>query len=373
MLSPDIDLIIFPSYKLCNERGFLMEYTNLHERIALTGARTFLNSLLLKRLSELSTVKEIHIFDIQPPAQMSTKCIFHRLDITKESACEVMAKIMIDNNVTEFIHGALFSGPHRNKNIYHEVESIGTFHVLNAVAEAKIKKLVVNSSTFVYGAHPQNPNFIHESFHRKSQKAHFVRTRVDVENQIKDFSIHYPECEVLVLRFAPILGPNSTNVRARYFMSGIVPKVFGYDPLLQFIHEDDALRALIMGLFGNVTGVFNIVGRGVFSLSTGVHLSGKLPVSILSGLCKTFFSAGYNLRAWELHPDMVPFFQYLCVADGKKAEKELGFVAKYSSRQALKSMIEANRLREIGFSIPSSMLGEDEAYASLHGFKKVQF
>ena len=350
-----------------------MEYNHFHERIALTGANSFLNTLVLKRLSELSAVKEIHIFDIHPPSHMSTKCIFHRLDISKEIANQTIAKTLIENNVTEFIHGALFSGPTRNKGAHHEVESIGTFHVLNAVAEAKIKRLVVNSSTFVYGAHPQNPNFIGESFPTKFQKAHFVRTRVDVESQIKEFTQSYPSCEVIVLRFAPILGPNSTNIRARYFMSGIIPKVFGYDPLLQFIHEDDALRAEIMALFSKVTGVYNIVGRGVLPLSTGVHLSGKLPVPIFSSLCKTFFSAGYSLRAWDLPPEMVPFFQYLCVADGKKAEKDLEFVAKYSSRQALKSMIEANRLREIGFSVPSTILGEDEAYATAHGFQKVHF
>jgi UDP-glucose 4-epimerase len=350
-----------------------MEYKHFHERIALTGANSFLNSLVIKRLSELSAVKEIHIFDIQPPSPMPSKCIFHRLDLTKDTASQIMGKILIDNQVTEFIHGALFSGPTRGKSYHHEVESIGTFHVLNAVAEAKIKRLVVHSSTLVYGAHPQNPNFIHEDFVTKFQKSSFVKTRIDVENQIKDFSSTYKECEVMVLRFAPILGPNSTNVRARYFMSGVIPKVFGYDPLLQFIHEDDALRAQIMALFSQATGIYNIVGRGVLSLSTGIHMSGKLPVPIFSGLCKTFFSAGYSLRIWELAPEMVPFFQYLCVADGKKAENELQFVAKYSSRQALKSMIEANRLREIGFSIPSSILGEDEAYATTHGFKKVQF
>ena len=350
-----------------------MEYNHFHERIALTGANSFLNTLVIKRLSELSVVKEIHIFDIQPPANMSSKCIFHRLDLTHESSCETMAKILIEHNVTEFIHGALFSGPTRSKNTHHEVESIGTFHVLNAVAEAKIKRLVVHGSTFVYGAHPQNPNFMHESYNARFQKAHFVRVRIDVEKQIKDFTHHYPQCEVIVLRFAPILGPNSTNVRARYFMSGVIPKVLGFDPLLQFIHEEDALRAQIMALFSKVTGVFNIVGKSVIPLSTGIHLSGKLPVPIFSSLCKTFFSVGYSMRVWELASEMVPFFQFLCVADSKKAETELGFVAKYSSRQALRSMIEANRLREIGFSIPSTILGEDEAYATTHGFRKVHY
>ncbi len=350
-----------------------MEYNQLHEKIALTGANTFLNSLVIKRLSELSFVKEIHIFDIHPPTHMSSKCLFHRVDLTHESSCDTMAKILIEHNVTEFIHGALFSGPTRSKKNHHEVESIGTFHVLNAIAEAKIKRLVVHSATFIYGAHPQNPNFIPESYATKFQRSLFVRTRLDVESQIKQFSQHYPQCQVAVLRFAPILGPNSTNVRARYFMSGLIPKVLGFDPLLQFIHEEDALRASLLALFSEKTGLFNIVGKSVIPLSTGIHLSGKIAVPIFPVLCRTFFSVGYSFHVWDLASEMVPFFQYLCVADGKKAEIDLDFLPKYSSRQALKSMIEANRLREIGFSMPSTVLGEDKAYATTHGFRKMEF
>lgn len=344
----------------------------IHTRIGMTGGSSFLNTLVLKRLAESPAISEVHIFDIKAPDVVSNKFVFHRVDLTKDNATNEMASVLIQNNVTEFIHGALFSGPTRKRANHHEVESIGTYHVLNAVAEAKIKRLVVHSATFVYGAHPQNPNFIHESHPLKSRGAYFVKTRVDVENQVADFANTYQETQVIVLRFAPILGPNSTNIRARYFMAGIVPKALGYDPLLQFIHEDDALQAQMLALFSNKRGIFNIVGKGVLPLSTGIHLAGKLPVPFASPMCRSFFASGYLFRIWDLPAEMVPFFQYLCVADGKKAKRELGFSAKYSSRQALKSMIESVRLRKIGFSTPSpTTLGEDKAYASIQGFQRI--
>ena len=348
-----------------------MENIQMHERIGLTGASSFLTSLVLKRLAGLSSIKEVHIFDIKPPSIVSTKFIFHRVDLTKDEASSNIAAVLIENKVTAFIHGSLFSGPTRRKSYHHEVESIGTFHVLNAIAESNIKRLIVHSATFVYGAHPKNPNFIHEDYSLVMQGPQFVRTRVDVENQIQDFVNTYKDCSVTILRFAPILGPNSTNIRARYFFAGIIPKVLGYDPLVQFIHEDDAVRAQISTLSNNIPGIFNIVGRGVLPLSTGVHMSGKIPVPFISAMCRSFFSAGYASRIWELPSDIVPFFQYICVGDGKKAADKLGFIPKYSSRQALKSMIEANRLRKIGFSMPSSTLGEDEAYASSQGFQQI--
>ena len=326
----------------------------------MTGANTFLNTLLLKKLSVHPGIREVHIFDFRPPVVRSPKFIFHRVDLTKDKSSFEIAEILIRNKIKTFLHSALFSGPTRNHSNHHEVESIGTFHILNAIAEAQIKKLIVSSHTFVYGARPKNPNFLSESFPIKSQGPYFVRTRADVENQIFEFANTYTDCKVTTLRFAAILGPNSTNIRAKYFLSGVVPIILGYDLLLQFIHEEDALQALMLALYSDKFGIFNIVGKGLISLTTGIHLSGKIPVPAPSFVCKSIFRAGYVTRLWELDACMIPFFQYLCVASSEKAQRELHFKPFFSSRQALKSMLETTRLRSEGFSSPMSTLGEEQ-------------
>ncbi|WP_338635296.1 hypothetical protein [Spirobacillus cienkowskii] len=81
----------------------------LHERIGLTGASSFLTTLVLNRLATLSSVKEVHIFDVKPPAIASTKFIFHRVDLTKDEASSNISSVLIENKITTFIHGALFS------------------------------------------------------------------------------------------------------------------------------------------------------------------------------------------------------------------------------------------------------------------------
>lgn len=346
-----------------------MSELELPNKIALTGGASFLGTLILKRLAEIPTVHEVHIFDVAPPQVASPKFNFHRLDLTKDSASPELANQLQRNGIETFIHGALFTGPGRTFN--REVESIGTFHVLNACAEANVKKLLVNSATFVYGATSQNPNFLLETMPLRSQGPLFVRTRVDVEKQVSEFAKDYPACAVTVLRFPPILGPNSTNVRARYFLAGFIPKVLGHDPLLQFIHEEDAVRAALSALAQSTSGVFNIVGRGVLPLSTAIHLSGRLPLPVFRTICKSVFRLGFLTRVWDLEPGLVPFFQYLCVADGRRAEQHLRFRAKFSSRQALKSMLEAYRLRSVGFSMPSSVLGEEEELARETAFERV--
>jgi len=328
-------------------------------KLAITGGNSFLISLALRRFIDLPEFLEIHVFDLYAPHIVSNKIIFHRMNITQDDTSERLTKVLIENQINTFIHASLFSGPTRNHQQHHEVESMGTFHVLNACAEAEIKNLIVTSATFVYGALPKNPSYIKEKYPLISQSPYFVKTRIDVENQIQEYSTNYKGTCVTVLRFAPILGPNSTNIRSRYFLSGIVPKVLGYDPLLQFIHEEDAFNALLLALKTKESGIFNIVGKGIIALSTAVHLSGKMPVPFPLRVCKLFFAAGYSSYVWNLPSEMVPFFQYLCVADGTKAKNKLGFRPKYSSRQALKTIIEVEKLKHEGFSTPTPTLGEE--------------
>ena len=343
-----------------------------HSSLAMTGASGFLGATLLKKWAASPHVKEIHVFDKRLPDVSSSKIVFHSLDLCQDDADTKMAKVLLSAKPDVFLHAALFSAPHRSAGLAREVESIGTFHMLNALAEAQIGRLVVFSHTFVYGATSTHPNFIPENFPLKGTGPLFVRTRVDVEKQIQDFAKDYQkQCEVCILRFAPVFGPTSDHLFARYFMSDFVPKPMGFDPLLQFVHEDDAIRAAHLGVFSETKGIFNIVGKGVIPLSTAIHLAGKIPFPVPSFVCRSVFAAGFRLKLWELPPDLVDFYQYLCVGDGQKAKDFLGFSPVFSSRQALKSMVEAQRLRDVGFSSPSAVLGEEMAAVS-EGFERVQ-
>jgi UDP-glucose 4-epimerase len=339
--------------------------------LAMTGASGFLGSSLLKKWVSSPHIKEIHVFDCRIPNLSSSKIVFHLVDLCADNADTLIASVLLRVKPQLFLHAALFSAPHRKAASAREIESIGTFHLLNALAEAKTSRLVIFSHTFVYGASAHNPNFISEHSSLKGTGPQFVRTRVDVERQIQEFSKDYAhQCKTCVLRFAPVFGPTSDHLFARYFMAGVVPKPLGFDPLLQFVHEDDALRAAQTALFSDKHGIFNIVGKGVIPLSTAIHLAGKIPFPVPSFICRSVFSAGFALRLWELPSDLVDFYQYLCVADGHKAREFLEFTPTFSSRQALKSMIEAQRLRDVGFSVPSSVLGE-EMMASTEGFSRV--
>jgi UDP-glucose 4-epimerase len=345
--------------------------------IGLTGGSSFRGELLLSKLIAQPNVHTIHVFDIKSPTIHSHKIITHRVDLLHEDASEILEMLMSKNNVEVLVHGALFSGPQKNKSLSREIESIGTFHVLNACAGSKIKHLIVLSDTFVYGALSYHPNFISENYPLSTAGVPlFVKTRVDVERQVQEYAKDYKlTTTVTVLRFAPILGPNSTNTRAQYFLAGLVPKVMGFDPLLQFIHEEDASNAMWCAIENKQVGVFNFAGHGLLPLTTAAHLAGKLPLPVPAFVCKGIFAFGKNLGFWKTSSELISFFQYLCVAETKKSVKFFQFQPKYSSRQALKSMIEAFKLQRYGMSDrrfkETPYLGEELSIAVRKEYRRI--
>ena len=60
------------------------------------------------------------------------------------------------------LHLAFLSSPTHASAWAHELESVGTMHVLNAARRVTLRKLILWSQTILYGAHPTNPNFLTE-------------------------------------------------------------------------------------------------------------------------------------------------------------------------------------------------------------------
>ena len=133
----------------------------------------------------------------------------------------------------------------------------------------------------------------------------FVNDKVEVENQLAAFTSAHPETHVVVLRFAPIVGPTSDNPVTRWLRTRLVPTLLGFDPLWQVVHEDDAADALHAALFAEapslLPGVEALAGDGVRTGASGrnwssyggdVRLPGDLPDWRRDILCDPQTSGG---------------------------------------------------------------------------------
>ena len=59
-----------------------------------------------------------------------------------------------------------------------------------------------------------------------------------------------------------------------------VPMVLGFDPLFQFLHEDDMVRAILLTLEKRPRGVYNVAGPQPLPLSRVVREAGRVPVPL---------------------------------------------------------------------------------------------
>jgi UDP-glucose 4-epimerase len=313
--------------------------------IAVTGLGTFVGRRLVERLLARSPHLRIVGLDQRRPFRLDPRVGFHRIDLTEPTADGRVAEILARERVEALVHTAFRNEPTPDLETDHEVETIGSLHVMHACAAAKVKRLVVASSTMLYGPWPDNPNFLSEAHPlRGHPDAHCVRNRAEMERLLAEWRIRHADTEVTVLRHCWPMGPSVWNRVARYFSLPVVPMLLGYDPLIQFVHEEDLLHAFERATREPHPGVYNVVGRGVAPVSTLLRFAGKrilpLPAPILYRM--TYYPS--QAQTGDPPAAFYDYLRWLWVADGERGFAAFGEPV-YTTKEAWISFVSARRMR----------------------------
>jgi len=315
--------------------------------IALTGSG-YKGKALLKWLEEEPLFQKVIYLNNKPPDIKLKKVKFYRIDLTETLADVKLAGILKREKVDTLIHTAIPVTPPHNVARAHELISVGSMYLCNAAAEAKVRKMVLSSTADVYGAFPNNPNYLSENHPpRAGELSKFLADKIDAENRFIKYGKKNPDSVVTVLRLATILGPTIKSFKTKYLSRWFVPTVLGYDPLVQFIHEKDFLRAFQLSVLKDHPGVFNFASEGVIPLSKAIQLMGKvnIPLSLI-GL-KSFVQLLWYLDISPAPSNRLNYLKYLCVVDIEKAQRDLGYYPRYNCKEALLDFVGAERLRDV--------------------------
>ena len=327
--------------------GSLVSLTRRPHVVAITGSKSFLGVNLIGLFEESPRISKVISIDTAPPATCHAKSHHYDLDLSRDAIEEKVFEILVGERVDTLIHAAFLEAPTHATAWAHELESVGTMHVLNACRRAQVRKVVMWSQTLLYGAAPTNPNFLAETHPLRADPYDpYCADKIAAESE----ALHYGRPGrgrlLTVLRTAPILGPTVDNYYTRYFKHSIVPTILGFDPLWQFLHEADAALAFKLAVDRDVPGVFNIVGDGVLPLSTALKLAGRTRIPLPRTAAEGLVSLLWATRGIDIPPFFLDYLQYLCVADGAKAKKLLGFTPLHTSREALIEFANAQQLRD---------------------------
>ena len=156
----------------------------------------------------------------------------------------LLVELLRDEGVTTVCHLS-FIEAERHSEANFDLNVIGTMKVFGACAQAGVRKVILKSSTAIYGASAANPAFLTEGYPLNgSRRTGTLRHLLEIEAFCNGFRGQAPGMTVTTLRFANIVGPTADTPMTRFLSTPATPRLLGFDPMLQVIHEDDVIGAL---------------------------------------------------------------------------------------------------------------------------------
>jgi len=313
-------------------------------RVLITGLDTFWGGRMAQALELEPDVEMILGLGANEPRVPLERTEFVRSDQKYSILNRIVRATQVDTIVHTFLETNSVNVPSR---VLHEINVIGTLNLLAAAGTAgsSVRQVVVKSSTHIYGSAESDPAWFREEDKRTGPvRTRLERSLIEVEALVRDFTEDNPHLVVSVLRFANVLGtdivtPVSYNLRRRR-----LPCIAGFDPLVQFVEEDDVVRSLEYVTGRRIPGVFNVAGAG------------KLPWSEVASLCNAYLlplppikPRGFalplrRLGALQFPPEMEGLMRFGRGVDTTRL-LEAGFEYRYTSAGAVESFARANNLR----------------------------
>jgi UDP-glucose 4-epimerase len=211
-----------------------------------------------------------------------------------------------------------------------------------------VKRVIVRSSGMVYGASASDPaHFSEQTRAGDEPTTGFARDLLDVESYARGLSRRRQDIAVTILRPTAILGPQISTRMSNYFSSPIIPVVIGYQPRLQFLHEEDALAAIEHATLLGRPGTFNLAADGVVTLAQAIRRAGRIELPVPAGLMGTVAGVFRNMGINTLHGDQADYLTYGRVLDTTRMRAELGFAPRRTSLETLDDFIARKPLEPV--------------------------
>jgi UDP-glucose 4-epimerase len=311
--------------------------------VLITGVSRFLGARLAGELSKDESVERIIGVDHVAPTLATLAHLgrteFVRADIRNPLIATVLNQARVDTIVHAPLPGTQRGGGGSSTRREHHV--LGTMQLLAACQKSDaLRRLIVESTTAVYGSSPTDPAVFTESMHAgESALAGHARDAVEIEGYVRGFARRRPDVAVSVLRFAAIIGPAVESPLTRYLAMPVVPTSLGFDPRLQLLHESDAVEVLRLAAAGRDAGVMNVAADGVVLLSQAVRRAGRVRLPVPSMAVAAVSAVVRNSGVPGVPTEQPSFLSYGRVVDTARLHDTFGYVPAYSTEQALDSYL----------------------------------
>ncbi len=312
--------------------------------VLITGVSRYLGGRMAQILTADPAVDRVIGVDVVPPRAPIGGAEFVRADIRNP----IIAKVINAASVDTVVHMGIIATPLQagGRTSMKEINVIGTMQLLAACQKApSVQRLVVKSTSSVYGAGPRDPAMFAEEIEpRHSPRSGWAKDSAEVEGYVRGFARRRPDVGVTTLRFANFIGPGVNTPMTSYFSLPAVPTVAGHDARLQFIHEDDGLEALRLAAVHDRPGLVNVAGDGILLLSQAIRRAGRpsvpIPPHLVTMVGRAFIRAGLA----DFSPEQVRFLTFGRGMDTTRMRETLLFEPQYTTMAAFDDFVAARNL-----------------------------
>jgi UDP-glucose 4-epimerase len=142
----------------------------------------------------------------------------------------------------------------------------------------------------------------------------------------------FPELDTTVLRLCYSLGPSGHGTLGTFLKGARIPTLLGFDPLFQFMHEEDAASAIVLAMEKRLRGVFNVVGGAPIPLSVIIRETGRRALP-LPEFVYALALGRFGLP--KLPEGALQHIKYPVIADGSAFVRATGFAARWGDAKAM--------------------------------------
>ncbi|MFC4562690.1 NAD-dependent epimerase/dehydratase family protein [Nocardiopsis mangrovi] len=306
--------------------------------VLVTGASRYLGAQVAEALAREPGVDRVIGVDPAPPRHPLGRAEFALTGLHDDGVSRVVRESGADTVLHLGLTAAL--GGARGRAAMRENNVLGAMQLLSACQRSHtVRRLVVRSSAAVYGFSRRDPGPSTEDLEaRRLPRSAYAQDAAEIELHTRGLARRRPDMSVAVLRFANVIGPATETPLTRYLGLRFVPMVRGYDPRMQFLHEDDGAEAVRLMALGDRDGVFNVAAPGSLPLSQCLRRVRGHGLAVPERGLKVFGGLARRTRL-GYSPDQL---RVLCndrVLDATKLERALGWTPAYSSQEAFESFL----------------------------------
>ncbi|HEX7667326.1 MAG TPA: SDR family oxidoreductase [Polyangiaceae bacterium] len=286
-------------------------------KILIPGIAGAIGRLLAVRLKEAG--HEVAGIDARPWKDAPPGIEVHPFDIRKRAAEDVFRKMRPD----AVVHMATVTSLVVRGEERYRINLGGTRAVFEHCRAYGVQHCIFVGRHTFYGASADSPLF-HTEDEAPMALSSFpeLSDLVAADLYASTALWRFPTLTTTVLRFCYSLGPSRHGTLASFLRGEVVPTLLGFDPLFQFMHENDMVSAIMLALETRIRGVYNVVGPQPLPLSVIIKKTGRrvlpLPEFVFA------FALG-RAGLPKLPPGALGHIKYPVVVDGSAFAEQTHF------------------------------------------------